>query len=319
MPDTSNALQGAEITNPANPIPQSAAEAMDQAGEAWRASRRQAFEIARAVRPTEFERSENAALLTTSVRTDLNSAATRRKDKNAVRRKQLDELAASEPATMNTLVPPANLQPVPVSKDSEFWFSLTSSYAEDIYTSSNEPNGVHFKGKKTYDDGDLAYFAFGAVFRYTLGPDRIPYSPSGQWRSHPFVDIQGSISGNTSVGFFPDGDFWSKCWMMKRQSLFQHTFAPPGVPPWLKIAESIERKNLIFIEEWGGFDEVFFRGFESMPEITTFPHAVNTASEIMAELEVRFEIQLEGMAGLWIMGDSLIVQGDQWPFKPVVK
>ncbi len=41
-------------------------------------------------------------------------------------------------------------------RDSEFWWTNTETFASPPYTSSTESDGsIHFRGKLTYDDGDL--------------------------------------------------------------------------------------------------------------------------------------------------------------------
>lgn len=204
-------------------------------------------------------------------------------------------------------------------RDPNFWWANSNFIVDRPFTGETKPNGFTFKGKKTYDGGSLLKLSFGVVSRYVLDANRIPRPERGPWRSSPRFETSGRLVGSTTneSGNPFAGDQWSKCWMIKRQTLWQNVFGPPGADNRRKIGENIQVEQLIFIEGTNKTAEKpLMTGWRSMPQVIVgqiFPGV-----PIVAELEVRFDIQLEGGSTMWIRdNDNIVVRKDQWPLEPI--
>ena len=221
-----------------------------------------------------------------------------------------------ETAHKPSYVLPVDYEPAsPQMADPSFWYASANWFSTDPYRGSFDADGLNFKGLKTYDSGDLIHLYFGYTARWELKPDRIPPSSSGRWRSSPHVEIFGSLLGEShnSFGF---GDDWCKCWMIRRQTVFQFVFAPPGADNMRRIAEKVDVQTIFFSED-APFSQFWNApGFQPLPElIFDQPFA---GQSIWVETEVRFDIQLEGDAILWIdPGRRFLIRGFQWPAVPI--
>lgn len=204
-----------------------------------------------------------------------------------------------------------------IFKDRNFWYANSNFILSPPFTGEATANGFIFKGKKTYDGGSLLKLGFGVVSRYVLDAHRIPRPERGPWRSSPRFERFGHLMGSTTneSGNPFAGDQWSKCWMIKRQTLWQTVFGPPGADNRRKVGENIQVEQLIFLEGTNKFGEKqLMPGWQPMPEVIVgqiFPGV-----PIVAELEVRFDIQLEGGSTMWITND-IVVRKDQWPLVPM--
>ncbi|MEU5724980.1 hypothetical protein ABZ783_24570 [Micromonospora sp. NPDC047738] len=199
--------------------------------------------------------------------------------------------------------------------DTSFWYAEHDTFTTSPYTITAASDGFVFSGIKNYQGGDLLKLNFGFKIRYELQADRVPPSPIGKWRSSPHVNISGSLIGSSqdSPGW---GDDWCKCWMNRRQTAYQLVFAPPGADPRRKIDERVESQNIFFSEDAPFTSEWHGPGFQPMPELI-LAHPL-PAQSIWVELELRFDIQLEGYANLWIRPEQrFVVSADQWPALPL--
>jgi hypothetical protein len=111
------------------------------------------------------------------------------------------------------------------------------------------------------------------------------------------MEVFGRLIGG-SQDSFGWGDDWCKCWMTRRQTAFQFVFAPPGASNRHVIAERVDVQEIFFSEDAPFHKEWLGQGFVPMPEVVlTHPFQ---AQSIWVDVELRFDIQLEGSALLWI-------------------
>jgi hypothetical protein len=207
---------------------------------------------------------------------------------------------------------------VPDRQDTNFWWANSNFLFNAPYTAESKPDGFHFKGMKTYNGGSLLKLQFGVTSRYELQSNRVPRPDRGPWRSAPRIELFGGILGSTTAGDLFSGDQWSKCWMTKRQTIYQHVFAPPGADNRRIIGTNSEVQTLIFLEGSNKFKEHRFTGSQPMPLVTL--NQIFPGISIWAELEevVLFHVQLEGGSTLWIdRYNDIVVRKFQWPLEPI--
>lgn len=277
-------------------------------------------EFTRLERPSEVERSSKAEARKSALKAagvDIERARARASDLREARTRWTQTNDPSVEQQDVELIPIELSPAVPVSTDPSFWAAETRWFGTAPFAASFEADGLHFTGLLNHDSGNLGFYNFGYVSSFAISPDRLPASPSGRWRSAPHIEIFNQLIGSSqdSFGF---GDDWCKCWMVRRQTAFQFVFAPPGASNRHIIGERVDVQTIFFSEDapftqfWGG------PGFQSMPElILTHPFS---AQDIWVDLEVRFDIQLEGSSQLWIAHGPvhhLLLRGFQWPAEPV--
>jgi len=168
----------------------------------------------------------------------------------------------------------------------------------------DQADGLHFRGQLNYDDGDLWFGSTGVTAIFGIGSDRLP--PPGWYRSVPRVNLWGEVWGFTGVnGPFSFGDNWSKCWLHANQKI-----SVAGGP---MINQAHWFDTLIFYESDGS------HGVRGLPGTFTFPEVffeVVPGRPLVAELELKFDIQLEGTSALrfgnyggWV---DAVWQSPQW-------
>ncbi len=201
--------------------------------------------------------------------------------------------------------------PAPV--DTTFWFASYTTSCTSPYGVSEQADGLHYTGKKTSDSGSLQFFHYGVKSLYSISHDRIPPSSTGRWVSAPHVELFGRLGGYTGDSGVFDGDYWSKCWMIRRQTLVQNAFGSPGPVPTV-IGEATDVQPVFNEENSHRFVEFTLPGFQAMPAVVL--PSILGGLPIWAELEVRFDVQLEGTAFHWIHPFDLLVRLFQWPLLP---
>ena len=192
------------------------------------------------------------------------------------------------------------LQEAPEPQDHNFWWAKTDwspdnwyKWGEHSITGTYRRDGVvEFRGWVNRKDGDLFSGRFGATALFELQAARRPASPSGLLRSAPSVRVGGAVSGHTD-GFdawqFWEGDYWSKCWMVRRQRIFQHGLGGP-----IPLGERSEVQTLFERENTNGNSTAPLPGLIPMPSLDFRVQGV--ADSVWVLLEVRFDYQLEGDA-----------------------
>ena len=151
--------------------------------------------------------------------------------------------------------------------------------------------------------------------RYGLASERIPPSASGRYNSEPKIDLQRAIDGWT--GFYDflwaADDKWCKCRLVLRQSVYQIGFAAQLAV----LADRTEVRTLIDEENRSRGVHVPLPGIIEMPAVQ-FDPATNFS--IWADLDVRFDIELEGDSFIGFSPEqnsagSVLLNMPQW--KPV--
>lgn len=302
--------------HPDHPVPDDVARGIQEYREARRRLDDEVFEMLRRARPSEEEREFNANLRDRTVAAAGLDPMQVRDTKRRFAGESTERLgAALDPLPYDFPVGDVGLHTtIPIPPDRNFWYASGRMFATQPYSVSNESDGFVFKGMYNHSSGDLIKLSFGWTLAYELQAERVPPSASGRWRSAPHAEIFGRLIGSSqdSWGW---GDDWCKCWMVRRQTAFQFVFAPPGADNRHIIGERVDAQQIFFSEDAPFNRDWFGPGFQSMPElILTHPFP---AQSIWVDLELRFDIQLEGSAQLWIWPNQrFLVRAFQWPAEP---
>ena len=304
------------VQHPGNPIPDEVAEGLRRFNEQELAAAAHQFEFAKLTRPTDEERELKRGLYETigrSLGVDIEEYLTQ---SSALKKRQFERIQSQELPTVQPygdLVPMDFEPPAPERSDSSFWASHWEWFGTPPFTGEVQPDGLHFRGKKTSDSGSLQFLNYGVRSWYGIDADRIPQSSTGRWRSAPHVELFGDLLAWTDDYDIFTGDSWSKCWMIRRQTLVQNLFGPTGPVP-TKIGEAVEVQNIFNEENQHAHKVHRLPGFQGMPPVVI--NQIFGSLTIWAELEVRFDIQLEGNALHWIEPFDLLVRMFQWPLEP---
>lgn len=306
------------IVNPKHPVPKEVAEGLLSYTERETAAAAQRFELSKLARPTPEERKLERTFYESILRSAGIDVDEYRSQSSAIAKQRLDRINRSDIVSLHysDLSPMDFESPEPRSSDPSFWYSNSTISSTAPFTGEGQADGIHIRGKKTYDGGDLLSLNFGVTSRYELQENRVLRPDRPPWRSAPHIELFGELMAWTdSQGLF-DGDRWSKCWMILRQTVFQNVFGPSGTYAYTLGTNTVVREPPIFFEENKGRVMTHrFPGFQPMPQVDItriFP-----GISIWAELEVRFEIQLEGNSLFWIHPFDLLVRGFQWPLEPL--
>jgi hypothetical protein len=304
--------------NPKHPIPDEVVEGFRRYNEREAAAAAQRLELAKLARPTAEEREVRLGAYESILKLAGIDIDQYRSQSLALAKQQFDRIndnyLGEHPSDEGSYFSSMEFEPSEPT-DHSFWAADWSGSSTLPYTIEGQADGIHFKGKKTYDGGDLLFLNFGIKSHYAIAPERIPRPESPPWRSAPFVELFGELMAWTAVPGLFDGDRWSKCWMIRRQTLFQ--WVPlPLIGPFPKvIGEATDVQTIFFEENRGQTVTHRLPGFQWMPQIIL--NAITPGLEIWAELEVRFDIQLEGNSLLWIHPFDLLLRGFQWPLEAI--
>ncbi|WP_442496835.1 hypothetical protein [Methylobacter sp. sgz302048] len=217
------------------------------------------------------------------------------------------------------IVPPMVVVfPPPAVTDHSFWWAQTavSSIAPDTRADFRD-DGLHFFGgpKVNNYDGEM-HTSFGATALFALQPERIPTSASGWFMSSPHVEIFGGI-----VAFAPDWDLIqgngiASCNLVLRQTVFQWKFGQSGpVAGIVNQAESNEQ--WIYLKNTGYSRHANMPGFKPIPPVGFHESQFNRNEQLMAEIEVRFDIYLNTTGALLWCDPEVLLRNFQWPLVPV--
>jgi hypothetical protein len=304
--------------HPDHPVPDEVAKGIEEYRDArWRLDD-EAFELARHARPSAEERQFNADLRDRTLAAGGLDSAQVREARSRFADAHIERLtsrASPFVVGIGDLLDVDLHTAAPLAGDPNFWYASGRMFADPPFTAAAESDGIVFRGMKNHDSGDLIKLRFGWTFAYELQAERVPPSATGRWRSAPHAEIFGRLIGSSqdSLGF---GDDWCKCWMVRRQTAFQFVFAPPGASNRRIIGERVDAQEIFFSEDAPFYRDWYGRGFQPMPElILTHPFP---AQSIWVDLELRFDIQLEGSAQLWIWPNQrFVMRGFQWPAQPL--
>jgi len=303
------------IAHPKHPVPKEVAEGFLRYGEQEAAAAEQRSEVARRERPTADERRLRAGLHERLYRSAGVDVDQYRSQSSAAAKQQLDRL--QEGARVSLPLGP-DLRPMdweppePRSSDPSFWWAESNWFGTPPYAGEFQADGLHFKGKRSYDGGSLIFLHFGVNARFALDANRVPRPERPPWRSAPHVELFGELVGWTGPGGIFEGDRWCKCWMVRRQTLWQWQFGPSG-PVQQIIGDGIHTQTIFDAENQGRHLVHRLPGFQPMPSLVL--NGIYAGAPIWAELEVRFDIQLEGNSFLWIHPFDVLVRHFQWPLE----
>lgn len=302
-----------QLSHPDHPVPDETAQGLDRLGEQEGYAATQRAEIAQLARPSAEERLAKTSLFDAAgkalgVDVDEHRAQTAARNQAVMGRFEGADLRTVEP---HVGFAPMNFEPPrPQRSDPSFWAATWEVFHTPPFTAEAMADGFHFRGKRTSDSGSLQFLTYGEKARYELHADRVPPSASNRWSSAPHVELFGELMAYTGEGDIFEGDCWSKCWMTRRQTLVQHIFGGTA-----KIGEAIEVQTVFFEENVHRHVVHRLPGFQPMPSIVL--DGIFGGVSIWAELEVRFDIQLEGTAFHWIHPFDLLLRGFQWPLIPL--
>jgi hypothetical protein len=203
--------------------------------------------------------------------------------------------------------------PPPPPVDHSFWWAKTDWSVPLQGAAWFSGDGLHFTGGPTHHDGDLFFTSFGATAIFELQPARVPRSSTGLWLSSPHIELHGAMMGYTGRPDILSGDLWSKCWMHRRQTVLQFA-SDPGRPP-VVLGNGEENDVVIFEENAERLVHVGMPGFKPMPAVT-FGN-VNPSNSVWVQLEVRFNVQLEGAGTFVWMDPEVLLRTFQWPLAPI--
>ena len=299
--------------HPEHPVAPEIAEALRPNNHLEEEAAARRFELATLSRPSDEERAFKGTLQEALLKSQGIDPSQYRSDSLGVKKTRLDRIDNSDVPALQTYLElsPMDFEPPrPQRSDPNFWAADWNFSGTPPFTLEALPDGFHVRGKKTYDGGDLLFLSFSERARYELHFDRIPRPDRPPWRSAPHVELFGELMAWTADGDIFTGDCWSKCWMIRRQTLVQHIFGGTA-----KIGEAIEVQH-IFNEEDGNRTVTHrLPGFQPMPPVVL--NSIFGSASIWAELEIRFEIQLEGSSLFWIHPFDLVIRGFQWPLIPL--
>lgn len=251
----------------------------------------------------------------------------------AIREKYTSDVQAADklrPSRVIYDIKPSEMDwhpPVP-NGDGGFWWASTDAWGSGGIQVVFLTDGLHFFDSIGYNGDPLVSFSAGAVAHFELHANRRPPSASGRYASAPIVELFGKIEGFTGYWhwLWAADDKWSKCWLNLRQTALQlvpHDFGVPGYRSVLQpvvLAERKEVRNLIDEENEGRFKDAFLQGFTPMPPIEF--GLVNPNLSIWVQLEVRFDIQLEGWSHIKFSPEpnpmgSVLLRHFQWKIQPL--
>jgi hypothetical protein len=155
----------------------------------------------------------------------------------------------------------------------------------------------HVFGAIPYDDDDRKLGSALWITTFIWDADA-SHQRSGSFFTNPLVEVSGAITGWTGVYSFPFAadDKWCKCRLHLRQTVYQPAFG--GL---LMLGEAATTTDVINEENTGGAVVANLPGFIRMPQVQF--DIENSTLPVNFELEVRFEVELEGDSGLWFSSD----------------
>lgn len=222
-----------QIIHPKHPVPKEVAEGLLRYDERENAAAAQRFELARLARPTAEERKLKTALYESILKSAGVDVDKYRSQSSALIKQKFDGIQRNALTSLDSSsgLSPMDFEPAePTSSDPSFWAADWNMFSTAPFTGEGQADGLHFRGKKTYDGGDLIFLSFGEKTRYELQANRIPRPDRPSWRSGPHVELFGELLAWTDTQGIFDGDRWSKCWMIRKQTLYQFDiFSPSGI------------------------------------------------------------------------------------------
>jgi hypothetical protein len=213
-------------------------------------------------------------------------------------------------------VQPAPPKPPIVTGFGEFWWWRTTPFGNlpEIHLDFAD-DGIRIHGGKSYFGDALIMRTFGCLAEFELHAPRF-LTGGLRFASAPKIRLIGKASGSTGLyeSVWHLDDKWSKCWLILRQTILQDG----------QVLESAQQiTNLFHLENQPGYgyDDYPFFGQIDMPRVV-FDQIPGSTASLWAQLEVRFDIQLEGQSAVWFdankkipgtsFDNALLLQDSQW-------
>ena len=306
------------IDNPNNLVPADLQKPLQAYTDAQQAILAREYRIAELARPTMKERAVRRDLLI-ETRPEYRVSSDTSENLSSLRDRKFEHFASSARAMLADHIDiaikyPSLILDPPAPVDSTFWWARTDWSIPEHMWANWADDGLHFTGGPTHHDGDLFNTSFGATALFGLAKERIPPSSSGRWISTPHVELFGGLLGYTGDDDIFTGDLWSKCWMHRRQTILQFQFGMGGSVPVI-VGNAEEHQVLIFEENAERSIHVNLPGFQLMPAVVI--GGFNSAYDLWAQVEVRFDIQLEGAGTLLWADPEVLFRAFQWPLQPL--
>ncbi len=307
-----------EISNPNQLLPDDVVTALRRLQESAFSARRREAELGRLSRPTADERRRLFELKREAFSGEgpregalERIAELRRRQFTRVEATLRERIAG--PADFRLL--PIELLPPPAPPvDPFFLWARTDWWWDPGMQAHFHDDGLHFTGGPTSHDGDLKYYSFGANAVFAIDPGRLPPPNAGFFGSTPHVELFGGLVAHTGDDDLFTGDLWSKCWMHRDQQIFQLDFGRTGPEP-VVLGQAHEVEALIFEENADRTVHVPLRGFQWMPPVHF--RGINVANTLLAKLEIRFDIQLEGAGALLWTDPEVLLRTFHWPLRSI--
>ncbi|MGI8403623.1 MAG: hypothetical protein ACR2OE_02435 [Thermomicrobiales bacterium] len=306
------------INNPNNSVPADFDEPLHAYTDARQAVLAREYRFAELARPTMEERAVRRDLLIES-HPEYRVSSDTPERLSSLRDQKFEHFASGVRATLSDHIDTAIKYPSlildpPAPIDLTFWWARTDWSLPEHMWANSASDGLHFTGGPTHHDGDLFNTSFGATALFGLAKERIPPSATGRWISTPHVELFGGLLGYTGDDDIFTGDLWSKCWMHRRQTILQFQFGMGGSVP-VVVGNAEEHQVLIFEENAERSIHVNLPGFQLMPAVVI--GNFNSAYDLWAQVEVRFDIQLEGAGTLLWADPEVLFRTFQWPLQPL--
>lgn len=200
----------------------------------------------------------------------------------------------------------------------EFSHVVTDLRQEGGLRAENMSDGTHFWGDGNYGGDDPIFFSVGATSHYVLPPDRIPDSPSGRWVSAPPGEAHGRIVGMHGE-YHPIWHADTKVCSCKR--IFRHALWQLVNNQWHMLGERFLEALVIRVRnvEGDSFREHNSPGYLGTPDFAF--GVVDRSQPVWAQVEIRFEVELEGPYA-WISfgtnpSNGVVVRTFGWWARPV--
>lgn len=260
-------------------------------------------------RPTAEERQQIRTLIGESSQVELSAA-------KKLLKSYYDRVSDNEWKDFIPPLAPVDNAPDVAASSADFWWAQTAAFGgAGVIANEFMTDGLHLFGRVSYNRDSLFSFSVGAWARFELQPERRPHSASGRYNSSPHVELFGNIGGWTNLKHCPWAcdDKWCKCFLFQRQSVFQFV---DDIGTHRLCGENTRHRTLIYEEGNGVGVNAPLPGFLHMPSLQF--GLLRPDRSIFVDLEVRFDIQLEGDSFIGFSpqnspAGSVLLRTFQWP------
>jgi len=321
---TSTDSNGLIIENPAQPLTDEVADALD----ALRTSHLKALAVAQEPIVNSEMRRQASELRMQTFRTlsgnngdfeilknELREGALTLSDQisTAIRdRVRRDRISVAD--IFNLTDPVVNL-PKPV--DHSFWWARTDATVAPNMRAVFQSDGLNFTGGCLVADYDGSMdTSFGAIAKFALQVDRFPTPPaSGMLRSSPHVELFGGIDAYAPNWDLIQGNGIAECGVFLRQTIFRWTFGEHG-PVATVVAEATANDVIhIRLMNTGANRRIALPGFLALPSVT-YNQKQLPPTELWAEIEVRFNVHLNCTGASVLCDPRVLLRTFQWAPEP---